>query len=286
MMNYFNLQDRPRMPVPFQVYPYYYPQYRIPAPYYPQGWNTFHPPIQTNPIPSSPRNFIPTQYLNEGVRGSWTPFSWVEKYAYAFSGPYNKAEVALTFDDGPDFVHTPLVLDKLKRYGVKATFFLLGENVEKYPDVVKRMAAEGHVVGNHSYNHPNFVKVSNEEYHNQILKTGELIQKLTGYFPKFIRPPYGSIDEEKLKWATEQRFMIIQWSVDTLDWKGTSAEAITVNVFANAFPGSIILQHSAPSEAKLQGSVEALELIIPQFQSKGARFVTLPEMFSTSKERN
>ncbi|CAM3721442.1 peptidoglycan-N-acetylglucosamine deacetylase [Cytobacillus oceanisediminis] len=284
-MNYFNPQDRPRMPVPFKGYPYYYPQYRIPAPYYPQGWNTFHHPIQTNQIPFFPRNFIPTQYLNEDVRGSWTPFSWVEKYAYAFSGPYNKAEVALTFDDGPDFVHTPLILDKLKKYGVKATFFLLGENVEKYPDVVKRMAAEGHVVGNHSYDHPNFVKVSNEEYHDQILKTGEMIQKLTGYFPKFIRPPYGSINEEKLKWATEQRFMIIQWSIDTLDWKGTSAEAISVNIFANAFPGSIILQHSAPSEAKLQGSVEALELIIPQLQSKGARFVTLPEMFSTSKER-
>jgi peptidoglycan/xylan/chitin deacetylase (PgdA/CDA1 family) len=147
------------------------------------------------------------------------------------------------------------------------------------------MAAEGHIVGNHSYDHPNFVKVSNEEYHNQILKTGEIIQKLTGYFPKFIRPPYGFINEEHLKWANEQRFMIIQWSIDTLDWKGISAEAITEKVFANAFPGSIILQHSAPSGAKLEGSVKALDLIIPQLQSKGARFVTLPEMFSTSKER-
>ncbi|RPJ99340.1 peptidoglycan-N-acetylglucosamine deacetylase [Priestia endophytica] len=285
MMNYFNPLDRSRMPVPFQGYPYYYPLYRIPAPHYPQSWNTFHPPIKTNQIYSFPRNFIPPQYLKEDVRGSWTPFSWVEKYAYAFSGPYNKAEIALTFDDGPDLVHTPLILDKLKKYDVKATFFLLGENVEKYPNVVKRMAAEGHIVGNHSYDHPNFVKVSNEEYHNQILKTGEMIQKLTGYFPKFIRPPYGFINEENLKWASEQRFMIIQWSIDTLDWKGISAEAITKKVIANAFPGSIILQHSAPSGAKLEGSVKALDLIIPQLQSKGARFVTLPEMFSTSKER-
>ncbi|MBG9812849.1 polysaccharide deacetylase [Bacillus endophyticus] len=285
MMNYYNPLNRPQMPVPFQGYPYYYPQYRIPAPHYPQSWNAFHPPIKMNQIYSFPRNSIPTQYLKEDVRGSWTPFSWVEKYAYAFSGPYNKAEVALTFDDGPDLVHTPLILDKLKKYDVKATFFLLGENVEKYPNVVKRMATEGHIVGNHSYDHPNFVKVSNEEYHNQILKTGEIIQKLTGYFPKFIRPPYGFINEEHLKWANEQRFMIIQWSIDTLDWKGISAEAITEKVFANAFPGSIILQHSAPSGAKLEGSVKALDLIIPQLQSKGARFVTLPKMFSTSKER-
>ncbi|EEM17380.1 polysaccharide deacetylase family protein [Bacillus pseudomycoides] len=220
----------------------------------------------------------------EEDRGSWTPFSWVEKYAYAFSGPYNKAEVALTFDDGPDFVFTPQILDKLKNYGVKATFFLLGENAERYPDVVKRIANEGHTVGNHTYNHPNLVKVSDEEYRNQIVRTEEILQKLIGYAPKFIRPPYGEIREKQLEWATEQNFMTVQWSVDTVDWKGVSAEQVTNTVLGNAFPGSVILQHSTPG-GHLQGSVDALDRIITELKAKGSRFVTLPNMFHTSKQR-
>ncbi|MBO1579499.1 MULTISPECIES: peptidoglycan-N-acetylglucosamine deacetylase [Bacillus] len=220
----------------------------------------------------------------EELRGSWTPFSWVEKYAYAFSGPYNKAEVALTFDDGPDLVFTPQILDKLKNYGVKAAFFLLGENAERYPNVVKRIANEGHTIGNHTYNHPNLAKVSDEEYRNQIVKTEGILQKLAGYAPKFIRPPYGEIREKQLEWATGQNFMIVQWSVDTVDWKGVSAEKITNTVLGNAFPGSVILQHSTPG-GNLQGSVDSLDRIIPELKAKGARFVTLPSMFQTSKQR-
>ncbi|KFM98794.1 polysaccharide deacetylase family protein [Bacillus clarus] len=217
-------------------------------------------------------------------RGSWTPFSWVEKYAYAFSGPYNKAEVALTFDDGPDLVFTPQILDKLKKHNLKATFFLLGENAERYPNVVKRIANEGHVIGNHTYNHPNLAKVNEDEYRNQIARTEEILKRLIGYAPKFIRPPYGEILENQLKWATEQDFMIVQWSVDTVDWKGVSAEKITNHVLGNAFPGSVILQHSTPG-GHLQGSVDALDRIIPELKMKGARFVTLSSMFDTSKER-
>ncbi|WP_410982216.1 peptidoglycan-N-acetylglucosamine deacetylase [Bacillus cereus] len=220
----------------------------------------------------------------EEVRGSWTPFSWVEKYAYAFSGPFNKAEVALTFDDGPDLIFTPQILDKLKSYGVKGTFFLLGENAERYPNVVKRIENEGHIIGNHSYNHPNLAKVSDEEYRNQIVKTEETLKRLVGYAPKFIRPPYGEIREKQLGWSTEQNFMIVQWSVDTVDWKGVSAEQITNTVLGNAFPGSVILQHSTPG-GNLQGSVDSLDRIIPELKAKGARFVTLPSMFQTSKQR-
>ncbi|EJS67801.1 polysaccharide deacetylase family protein [Bacillus cereus] len=230
---------------------------------------------------------IPEHYhvpMKEEYRGSWTPFSWVEKYAYAFSGPYNKAEVALTFDDGPDLVFTPKILDKLKQHNVKATFFLLGENAEKFPNVVKRIANEGHVIGNHTYSHPNLAKVNEAEYRNQIIKTEEILKGLAGYAPKFIRPPYGEILENQLKWATEQNFMIVQWSVDTVDWKGVSADTITNNVLGNSFPGSVILQHSTPG-GHLQGSVDALDKIIPQLKTKGARFVTLSSMFQTSKER-
>ncbi len=280
-MYYFHLQGRSPMPAFFQEYPYYYLQHGVPELYYPQYRGAYYLPFQTNY-----NHVLPRSYVREGqnIRGSWTPFSWVENYAYAFSGPYNKAEVALTFDDGPDLVFTPLILDKLKNYGVKATFFLLGENVEKYPEVVKRIAVEGHVIGNHTYNHPNLTEVSDEEYQSQLQRTDKLIQQLVGYSPKFFRPSYGAIKENQVKWATEQGMMVIQWSIDTLDWQGLRAEEITDTVMANVLPGSIILQHSGPG-GKLQGSVDALDRIIPQLQSKEARFVTLPTMFGTTKEK-
>ena len=243
-------------------------------PYPEQAYTDNAPPLQ--------RNYHQNLFLS--TRGSWTPFSWVEKYHYAFSGPYYKAAIALTFDDGPDPVFTPQILDKLKKYGVKATFFLLGENIEKFPEIAKRIDAEGHVIGNHTYSHPNLTQVSDEEYRHQIQKTDEIIQNLVGYKPRFFRPTYGAINENQVQWATEQRMMVIQWSIDTLDWKGLSAEQITETVIANVLPGSIILQHNAPG-VPLQGTVDALDQVIPQLQTKGAKFVTLPEMFGLTKER-
>jgi len=219
-----------------------------------------------------------------GNRGSWTPFTWVEKYCYVFSGPYNQGAVALTFDDGPDPVFTPQILDKLKKYGVKATFFLLGVNMEKFPELVKRISAEGHAIGSHTYDHPKLTELNDEEFCQQMLKSDELIQQLAGYKPRFFRPTYGAINENQVKWATEQRMVVTQWSIDTLDWMGLDATQITESVMANVLPGSIILQHNAP-DVPLQGSVDALDQIIPQLQSQAARFVTLPDMFNTTKGR-
>ena len=218
------------------------------------------------------------------MRGAWTPLLWVEKYHYAFSGPYNKAEIALTFDDGPDMTFTPQILTKLKAYNVKATFFLLGENMEKYPELVKQISAEGHVIGNHTYSHPNLPQVSDEEFHEQIQKVDRLTEQLVGYKPRFFRPTYGAINENQVAWATEQQMMTIQWSIDTLDWKGFDADTITNSVMMSVLPGSIILQHSADG-VPLQGSVDALDQMIPALQKKGATFVTLPEMFDMTKDK-
>lgn len=116
------------------------------------------------------------------------------------------------------------------------------------------------------------------------MRTDELIQRLVGYKPRFFRPTYGAINENQVKWATEQDMMVIQWSIDTLDWKGLNGEEITKTVTSSAFPGSIVLQHNADG-VPLQGTVEALDLFIPQLQNKGVNFVTLPEMFGLSVER-
>ena len=236
----------------------------------------------------SPEMFAPYQWgLERDVSYAYMPCNSFYYGEYISALPYayipQSYEVQIKVDE-PDLEFTPKILDKLKQHNVKATFFLLGENAEKFPNVVKRIANEGHIIGNHTFSHPNLAKVNDAEYRNQIIKTEEILNRLAGYAPKFIRPPYGEILENQLKWATEQNFMIVQWSVDTVDWKGVSADTITNNVLGNSFPGSIILQHSTPG-GHLQGSVEALDKMIPQLKTKGARFVTLPSMFQTSKER-
>ncbi len=217
-------------------------------------------------------------------RGSWTPFSWVEKYAYAFSGPYNKAEVALTFDDGPDLEFTPKILDKLKQHNVKATFFLLGENAEKFPNVVKRIANEGHVIGNHTYSHPNLAKVNEDEYRNQIIKTEEILNRLAGYAPKFIRPPYGEILEKSIKNGPQSKiFVIVQWSVDTVDWKGVSADTITNNVLGNSF--QVVSYCSILPRWAFARFCRCTRQNHSAVKNERARFVTLPSMFQTSKRK-
>jgi len=246
----------------------------------------FFNPYQNMITPLSHSLFYRTSYSEPILswRGAWTPLSWVEKYHYAFSGPFNTAEVALTFDDGPDITFTAQILEKLRKFQVKATFFLLGENMEKYPHLVRQIASEGHVIGNHTYSHPKLPEISDEAYHLEIEKADRLIQDLAGYKPRFFRPTYGAINESQVAWASHQGMMIIQWSIDTLDWQGLSAEAITKTVEANILPGSIILQHNADG-VPLQGSVDALDLMIPALQQKGARFVTLSDMFGLTKGR-
>jgi peptidoglycan-N-acetylglucosamine deacetylase len=203
--------------------------------------------------------------------------------SFFFAGPTNKHQVALTFDDGPDLIYTPKILDILKKNQVKATFFLVGENAQRYPQMVKRIIEEGHVVANHSYNHPNFRKVSELQFHDQIQKTEKILQKLTGYSPKLIRPPYGNINEEQIKWTASQHFTVVNWNVDSLDWRGLTADQVVSNVLADTSSGSIILQHSAGKRGRLSGSVQALDVIIHKLKESRIRMVTVPELLDIPK---
>src|SRR5690606_230382 len=115
------------------------------------------------------------------------------KSTFLLRGSTSKREVALTFDDAPDDYFTPQILDVLKNEGVQATFFVVGNRIEAHPEIVRRMVNEGHVLGNHSYNHANLPKLSDSNFRNQILITDRLIEAITGYKPTFVRPPYGNI---------------------------------------------------------------------------------------------
>ncbi|GIP31805.1 polysaccharide deacetylase family protein [Paenibacillus sp. J2TS4] len=205
------------------------------------------------------------------------------KYRSTFllNGPSSKREVALTFDDAPDDHFTPQVLDVLKKEGVKATFFVVGNRVEAHPDIVKRMVDEGHVIGNHSYDHANLPKLTDDKFREQITKTDNLIHSFTGYTPNLIRPPYGNISEGQIQWLASQHKKIISWNVDSLDWKGLSAEEVETNVLAQVHPGSIILQHSAGGIGEdLTGTVNALPGIIAKLREDGVKLVTVPELLN------
>ncbi|WP_420330268.1 polysaccharide deacetylase family protein, partial [Paenibacillus contaminans] len=200
-------------------------------------------------------------------------------------GPTNKRQVALTFDDAPDAKYTPQVLDVLKAHKVKATFFLVGHRATLHPELVKRMVREGHAIGNHSYNHPNFAKLSLESFTQQIEQTQNILKPLIGYSPRLIRPPYGEIKQEQLEWAAARHMMVVNWNVDSNDWKQLDADHVSANILTHAGPGAIVLQHSGGGVGQdLSGTVKALPGIIQKLRSYGLNLVTVPELLGIPKE--
>ncbi len=187
--------------------------------------------------------------------------------------------VALTFDDGPDKTYTPTVLDILKEKGVKATFFLIGKRVQEDPAVVKRIADEGHLIGNHTYSHANLDKAGpNVE---QELSQMEATLKPLGLSGNALfRPAYGSANPSLVLQVSNLGYKVAMWSVDSLDWRGLSSAEVIRNVENYVFPGAVILQHSAGGPGEdLSGSVAALPHIIDDLKARGYRFVNLDEMF-------
>jgi polysaccharide deacetylase family sporulation protein PdaB len=194
-------------------------------------------------------------------------------------------EVALTFDDGPDDKYTPLILDILKKYKIKATFFVVGDHVQKYPEMIKRISEEGHVIGNHSWDHADLVKLQNNKIEDEIINTDELVKRYTGRSPTLFRAPYGALSPDVIRDATSSGHQIIGWSVDTLDWDGKSVQQIVNNVKKEVHPGAIILQHCAGGKhGNLNNTVQALPMIISFLKQKGYSFVTVNELISAKAQ--
>lgn len=205
---------------------------------------------------------------------------------FILSGPVTEKKVALTFDDGPDEIFTRQVLDVLKQNNVKATFFVIGRRAEAHPELIARMIREGHIVGNHSYNHVDLSKLSISNFEKQIDHTQSILKPMTGYIPKLLRPPYGAVNEQQVRWAMDHGYLIINWNVDSLDWKGLSADKVSHNVLSASRQGAIILQHCGGGEGEdLSGSVKAIPTIIRTLKSQGYELVTLPELLHVSKNK-
>ena len=176
--------------------------------------------------------------------------------------------VALTFDDGPKRETTEALLDGLKARGAKATFFLIGEQVEEARDLVERMPREGHQVGNHSWSHANLRELSVWEAADEVARTEKLLTEILGPGEYWLRPPFGHVNLEE-----EVKVPQIRWSVDPRDWEDHNAEAVKAHVLSHTEPGAIILLHDIyPS------SVEAALGIIDEMQQQGYCFVTVEEL--------
>lgn len=190
------------------------------------------------------------------------------------NGKKNGNQFALTFDDGPHPVYTPIVLDILKQHQAKACFFLIGKNAEKYPYLVKRILDEGHTIGNHSYSHRNTIGFSSKkQWIHEIQETNLVIQKIIGKTPKLFRPPFG-ITTPHLGFAIKETNMkSIGWNHRTFDTAQKNVDAIVRKLENNVQAGSIILMHD--SHERIQ---PLLEKLLPKLANKNLSFVSLNEL--------
>ena len=184
--------------------------------------------------------------------------------------------VALTFDDGPS-KYTSKILDILDKYKASATFFLIGNKVEFYGDILKRMLEEGSEIGNHSYDHKLLTRLSKEEFQEEINKTQEAIKNITGFTPTLFRPTYGGYTNV-LKSYTDLKFVL--WDVDSRDWQVKSKDKILKNIVPNVKSGSIILMHDNHEYA-----LKVLDDLIQNLKKQGYKFVTVSELLELKKLR-
>ncbi|MGA7273896.1 MAG: polysaccharide deacetylase family protein [Candidatus Udaeobacter sp.] len=192
-------------------------------------------------------------------------------------GPY----IAKTFDDGPSATLTPKLLDLLAAHHIKVTFFVIGENVAEHPEIVTRAAREGHEIGNHSWSHPNFGKMSDEAVRSQLQRTDDAIKNATGERPTLMRPPYGSITAREKRWIHDEfGYRIILWEVDPLDWKRPGPAVVRNRILKETQPGSIVLSHDIHP-----GTIEAMPSTFDALEAKGFKFVTVSELIRMAKPK-
>ena len=184
--------------------------------------------------------------------------------------------MAIIFDAAWGADKTAGIMDIMDEHGVKGTFFLVGFWVDKYPDMVKSIAERGFEIGNHSANHPRMTQLSKEQMVKELTQVNEKIKELTGSAPTVFRPPFGDYNDLVVNTVREQNMHCIQWDVDSLDWKGLSAQEISDRVLKNVKSGSIVLFHNAA-----ENTPEALPTIIEALLADGYTIVPVSQILLT-----
>src|SRR5699024_4696107 len=185
----------------------------------------------------------------------------------------DKKLIALTFDDGPHNEVTERVLNTLDDFDAKATFFMLGQNAEAYPEVAQKVVEQGHEIANHSITHPDLVTLSMDQLRSQLIDSQEQIEAATGKKPIYFRPPYGSYNDNVLQIAKESNQKVIMWSVDTRDWESRNAASINQVVQQYTRPGAILLMHDIH-----HSTADALPEMLQYLSDQGYEFVTVSEL--------
>ncbi|HEX2925281.1 MAG TPA: polysaccharide deacetylase family protein [Ruminiclostridium sp.] len=209
-------------------------------------------------------------------------------YGTVFSEiPTQQKIVALTFDDGPYPPYTGQILDILKENNIQATFFLIGQNAEKHPELVQRIAADGHQLGNHTFDHVDLLKADREKIAFEVDHTSKVIADIIGKAPHVVRPPHGFRDAVVLDMMAERNLKVVEWSIMSRDWTNPGVDAIVSRTVSKVKNGSIILLHDGDgleSKKSRMETVEATRLIIQDLLAKGYKFVTVDEILARNGE--
>ncbi|MGG1676333.1 delta-lactam-biosynthetic de-N-acetylase [Neobacillus sp. NRS-1170] len=199
------------------------------------------------------------------------------KYGAFYKGSPNKKTLYLTFDSGYENGYMPKILDVLKKEKVPATFFVTGHFLESQPELTKRMVNEGHIIGNHSYYHPDFTAVSDERIRRELQKVKEKTKEITGQKEmKYLRPPRGTFSERTLQIAKEEGFTHVFWSLAFVDWNVNQQRGWQYaydNIMNRVHPGCVILLHSISKD-----NADALEKAIQDLKKKGYKFKSLDKL--------
>jgi peptidoglycan-N-acetylglucosamine deacetylase len=189
--------------------------------------------------------------------------------------PSGRKLIALTFDDGPWPVTTGKILAILKKNNIKATFFMVGQPLQNYPQIAQQVAAEGHALGNHTWNHW-YHQLSPATAASEIEKTTALLYKTTGFRTQLFRPPGGILNNGPASYAKGQKYLVALWSADSKDYSRPSVPNLVRNVLKDARPGGMLLLHDGGGDR--DRTVQALPEIIADLRSQGYQFVTVPEL--------
>jgi peptidoglycan/xylan/chitin deacetylase (PgdA/CDA1 family) len=187
--------------------------------------------------------------------------------------------VAMTFDDGPHPSLTPKLLDILKERNIKCTFFLIGQNMKAYPQIVRRIIAEGHEIGAHTYTHCSLTSRSDAQIRSELQRSEEVLMAAANYRPQLVRPPYGAINTRiKQLMFSEFGYSTIMWSVDPQDWRRPGVSVVTSRLVSGARPGAIMLAHDIHPP-----TTQAVPAMFDQLLAKGYQFVTVSQLMNMEK---